>query len=65
MTIFSGLNFKCFRLLYGRLFNRVFFSAYFADAEKFLSITNKLSYASIVLFSLPMVGVSAVSLYLK
>ena len=62
---FSCLSFRFFRLLYSRLFDRFYFSAYIANGERLLTVTNRVTFITILLMTLPMIGLSATFLYNK
>lgn len=65
VSVMSGLSFRFFRILYGKMFNRYIFSMYIADGNSFLKATNRLSLVSLIFNTLPMIGMCAYLLYKK
>jgi hypothetical protein len=51
--------------LYGRLFNRVYFSIFYSDGDRMFSSTFRVSVATIFLNYLPMIGISCFTIYKK
>jgi hypothetical protein len=61
----SVFNFAFYRFLYGRIFNRVYFSVFYSDGDRMFWSTFKVSIVAVCLNYLPMIGISCLTVYKK
>lgn len=65
VNIISCFDFRFFRIIYSRLFGRVWLNCFFSKGTEFLIVTRTCTYLSVALQSFPMVAMSGALVYFK